>query len=251
MDWMNCIEKRLDGLCEIRPIDAVLEVAEGDIPMNSGKSLEEFQAVIMGTKKQLELHGNGELWENGTFSDKSGFFLPGITKCGNPKGYYDTDMGRKSVNCLHAMGHIKLGKEMMDTGTSANDAGPFTGLHANAVRSHLQWRMNAEDFPEVKDEYYHYPSSQDRAVWGKHVGKVPYGTSGPYGTYSMVSSSFILTYFALQVPLLKLAFNILDCLSRAIALRQRYIIVTWTLREMETTLRQTEPTALTATLITL
>ena len=204
MSWMNCIEKRLDGLCEVRPIDAVLEVAEGVIPMNS-KSLEEFRRVIMGTKKQFETHGSGTLWDdNHTFSDKSGFLVPGITSCGNPKGYYDTDTGRHSVNCLHANGHIKLGGEMIDTGTSANDAGPFTGLHANAIRSHLQWRMNAEDFPEVKDKYYHYPSSEDRVVWGKHVGEVPYGTSGPYGTYSMVSNFFIiylemktLTYFAL------------------------------------------------------
>jgi hypothetical protein len=186
MDWMNCIEKRLDGMCETRPIDAILEVQEGDISMDS-KSIEEFRNVIMGTKKQIEKHGSGELWnkENRSFTEKSGFLIPGITTCGNPKGYYDTDMGRKSVNCLHAMGHIKLGDEMVDTGTSANDAGPFTGLHANLVRSYLQWRMNAEDFPEVKDEYYHYPSSQDRAVWGEHVGKVPYGTSGPYGTYDM------------------------------------------------------------------
>jgi hypothetical protein len=193
MDWMNCIEKRIDGMCEIRPIDAVLEVQEGDISLDSMQSIEEFRDVIMGTKKQLEHHGSGELWskENRNFTEKSGFLIPGITTCGNPKGYYDTDKGRKSVNCLHAMGHIKLGDEMVDTGTSANDVGPFTGLHANTVRSYLQWRMNAEDFPEVKDEYYHYPSSQDRAVWGEHVGKVPYGTSGPYGTYDMVSSSFI------------------------------------------------------------
>jgi hypothetical protein len=192
MDWMNCIEKRIDGLCEIRPIDAVLDVAAGAIDMNSMQSIEEFRALIMGTKKQLEMHGAGALWDadNRKFSDKSGFLIPGITNCGNPKGYYDHTDGRHFVNCLHAMGHIKLGDEMVDTGTSANDAGPFTGLHANAVRSYMQWRMNAEDFPEVKDEYYHYPSSQDRAVWGEHVGKVPFGTSGPYGTYDMVSSSF-------------------------------------------------------------
>ena len=188
MEWMNCIEKRLDGLCEIRPIEAVQEVAAGEIPINS-QSLEDFRDLIMTTKKQLEQHGTGQLYENRAFTGKSGFLMPAITMCGNPKGFYDTDTGRHTVNCLHAMGHIKLGDEMVDTGTSANDAGPFTGLHANAVRSHLQWRMNAEDYPEVKEGYYHYPSSQDRSTWEKHVGEVPYGTSGPYGTYSMVSSS--------------------------------------------------------------
>jgi len=108
--------------------------------------------------------------------------------CGNPQGYYDTDDGRHYVNCQHAMGHIKLGDEMVDTGTSANDVGPFTGLHANLVRSHLQWRVNAEDYPEIKEDYYHYPNDQNRSKWEKHVGKLPYGTAGPYGTYDMVSS---------------------------------------------------------------
>ena len=73
MEWMNCVEKRLDGLCEVRPIDPVLSIMSGDVSLDSS-SIKAFRKVINATQFQFTQHGSGLLY-NGKFTEKSGMIV--------------------------------------------------------------------------------------------------------------------------------------------------------------------------------
>ena len=73
MEWMNCVEKRLDGLCEIRPIDPVLSIMSGDVSLDSS-SIKAFRKVINATQFQFTQHGSGQLYD-GKFTEKSGMIV--------------------------------------------------------------------------------------------------------------------------------------------------------------------------------
>jgi len=54
---------------------------------------------------------------------------------------------------------MKLGGDLFSGSTSPNDAGVFTGHHANVDRSHMTWMMNT--YEELADEYWRYPDDSD------------------------------------------------------------------------------------------
>lgn len=142
MEWQNCIEKRIDGLCEVRPMTGVLDFVQRPSEDEVTDGIDLMTQFTFDFSAEHRAYGGGFIYDDTIgFTNKSGQALPGIAQCGNPTGFYDDEEGRHYVNCLHAMMHIRLGNEMFDTGTSANDVGPFTGHHNNVMRSNLEWRM--------------------------------------------------------------------------------------------------------------
>jgi len=208
MEWQNCIEKRTDGVCEIRLDDDMTkwqwllgtqsgmaasvgnfshvgdeerqkEIEEQFVVVNADiKSALKVLAGIEPDKTKLATDGEGR-------SDFVG--LATVWACGNPMGYVDTYNGRIGVNNLHAQGHIRIGLDMFDTGTSSMDMGAFHGHHAHVDKSNMIWMQLMGN--EGKARHYGYPTggqTRDNSNdWIAQSGLTPYGTSGPFGSYDM------------------------------------------------------------------
>ena len=208
MEWQNCIEKRTDGVCEIRVDDEMtkwqwlVSSQTGMAPSvgnfshfsNEGREKEiqsqfhkvnadvqDSLAVLAGLKPDetaLSPNGQGR-------SEYVG--LATVWGCANPMGYVDTANGRIGINNLHAQGHIRIGLDMFDTGTSSTDMGAFHGHHAHVDMSNLMWMQQMGN--EGKVRHYGYPTGdqtrKNSREWIATAGLSPYGTSGPFGTYDM------------------------------------------------------------------
>jgi hypothetical protein len=208
MEWQNCIEKRTDGVCELR-LDTEITHFFETMGMQSGLAASKGAFEHMSEserQKEIRLHvdeANKAVEQSvavlaGQEPDKTLLSINGqhkpefvglanVQQCANPMGYYDTLNGRMAVNNMHAQGHIRIGLDMFDTGTSAMDMGAFHGHHAHVDMSNMYWMIRSGK--EGQNRTYGYPpSNQTRHNsndWLPLAGKVPYGTSGPFSTYSM------------------------------------------------------------------
>jgi len=208
MEWQNCIEKRTDGVCEIRLDDEMTkwqwlvssqtgmapsvgnfshfgeEAREKEI-LNQfnivNEDIENSLKVLAGIKPdKTKLAPNGQ-------NNSEYVGLATVWGCANPMGYVDTMNGRIGINNLHAQGHIRIGLDMFDTGTSSMDMGAFHGHHAHVDMSNMLWMKRMGN--EGKVRHYGYPTGgqtrENSRDWIATAGKAPYGTSGPFGTYDM------------------------------------------------------------------
>lgn len=205
MEWQNCIEKRTDGVCELRADDAMMKWqwllgAQSGMAPSAGAFVHEtnedrqddisrqFEITNAAIQRSLNILAGLEKDETLEHTGKTEFVgLATIQNCANPMGYVDTYNGRIGINNLHAQGHIRIGLDMFDTGTSSIDMGAFGGHHAHVDKSSMVWMMNMGNEGAVRD--YGYPQGnqtrENSNKWQPISGLTPYGTSGPFGTYDM------------------------------------------------------------------
>jgi hypothetical protein len=130
MEWQNCVERRTNGVCEIRVDDEMVKwqamvgsqtgmaASIGELSYLSNDARHEMlndQSVtvnadiqnavdiIAGLKPDLTMEAiNGQ--------NRSEYIegLAAVWSCGNPMGYVDTSNGRIAVNNLHAQGKIAI-----------------------------------------------------------------------------------------------------------------------------------------------
>jgi hypothetical protein len=208
MEWQNCIEKRTDGVCEIRVDDEMtkwqwlVSSQTGMAPSvgnfshfsNEGREKEiqsQFHKVNADVQDSLDVLAGLKPDETALSPNGQGrseyVGLATVWGCANPMGYVDTANGRIGINNLHAQGHIRIGLDMFDTGTSSTDMGAFHGHHAHVDMSNLMWMQQMGN--EGKVRHYGYPTGdqtrKNSREWIATAGLSPYGTSGPFGTYDM------------------------------------------------------------------
>ena len=205
MEWQNCIEKRTDGVCEIRLDDEMtkwqwlVSSQTGMAPSVGNFShfgeearedeiLNQFNVVNEDIENSLKVLAGLKPDKTMLATNHSEYIgLATVWGCANPMGYVDTMNGRIGINNLHAQGHIRIGLDMFDTGTSSMDMGAFHGHHAHVDMSNMLWMKRMGN--EGKVRHYGYPTGgqtrENSRDWIATAGKAPYGTSGPFGTYDM------------------------------------------------------------------
>ena len=217
MGWQNCIEKGIDGLCELAsPLlmntfehDAFLPAGEQALLAKEGRW--ENDAVWKQTRtklyaalfeisnrtlehtpvnygvKQSAGGGIGRGYDVDVTQTMTS--MPLQFWCIHLRGFYDTERGRRYVQNLHAQAHIRVGLDLFDTGTSAADLSTFHGHHANADRSMMSFQVkqaqdHSREAQELRDAFYLFPHNT-HDLDPRVTGKVPYGTSGPWSSYSI------------------------------------------------------------------
>lgn len=94
--------------------------------------------------------------------------------------YKSTETGQPvNVNFLHSQAHVKVGNDLLDTATSPNDAGFFTGHHSNVDRNNMIWQSRTES---LANDLWHFPKNQND-LSGVNT---PIGLSGPFSIYDVL-----------------------------------------------------------------
>ena len=96
-------------------------------------------------------------------------------------GFYNRKIGeRDNVNFFHYQAHVKVGHDFYDVTTSPNDAGLFTGHHANIDRSNMIWQSHTTNLAK---ELWKYPKDpNDLSGVNTKVGN-----AGPYSLFALSS----------------------------------------------------------------